>query len=157
MEAGPTCLVEEKGEEDLRASGYPPLISDQWKELLRMAASLSQNQAVTLQRPKASSLGDPGFQFSSVSQLCLTLCNPMDCSSLRVLHQLLELAQIHVHRVGDAIQPSHPLSSLSPSTFNLSQQQGFSSDSVLCIRWPKYWSFSFSISLSNEYQDGFLL
>ena len=50
-----------------------------------------------------------------------------------------------------SIQPSHPLSSPSPPAFNLSQHQGFSSDSVLCIRWPKYWSFSSSISLSNEY------
>ena len=50
-----------------------------------------------------------------------------------------------------SIQPSHPLLSPSPPAFNLSQHQGFSSDSVLCIRWPKYWSFSSSISLSNEY------
>ena len=85
-----------------------------------MAASLSRNQAVTLQRPKATSLGDPGFQFSSVAQSCLTLCDPMDCSSLHVHHQPLKLAQIHVHRVGDAIQPSHPLSSPSPYIFNLS-------------------------------------
>ena len=53
--------------------------------------------------------------------------------------------------VGEAIQPSHPLSSPSPPAFNLSQHQGLSSESVLHIRWPKYWSFSFSISPSNEY------
>ena len=66
------------------------------------------------------------IQFSSVAQSCLTLCDPMDCSTpgFPVLHQLLELAQTHVHRVGDAIQPSHPLSSLSPPAFNLSQPQG---------------------------------
>ena len=66
-------------------------------------------------------------QFSSVAQLCLTLCNPMDCSTpgFPVLHQLLfELAQTHVHRVGDAIQPSHSLSSPSSPAFNLSQHQG---------------------------------
>ena len=65
-------------------------------------------------------------QFSSVSQLCQTLCDPMDCSTpgLPVHHQLLELAQTQVHGVGDAIQPSHPLSSPSPPTFNLSQRQG---------------------------------
>ena len=65
-------------------------------------------------------------QFSSVSQSCPTLCSPMDCSTpgLPVHHQLLELAQTHVHRVGDAIQPSHPLSSPSPPAFNLSQHQG---------------------------------
>ena len=67
------------------------------------------------------------FQFSSVAQASLTLCNPMDCSmpGLPVHHQLLELAQTHVHQVGDTIQPSHPLSSPSPPAFNLSQHQGF--------------------------------
>ena len=62
----------------------------------------------------------------SVAKLCLTLCNPMDCSmpGFPVHHQLLELPQTHVHRVGDAIQPSHPLSSPSPPAFNLSQHQG---------------------------------
>ena len=61
-----------------------------------------------------------------VAQSCLTLCNPMDCSTpgFHVLHYLLELAQTHVHWVSDAIQPSHPLSSPSPPTFNLSQHQG---------------------------------
>ena len=65
-------------------------------------------------------------QFSSVAQSCLTLCDPMDCSTpgFPVHLQLPELAQTHVHRVGDAIQPSHSLSSLFPPTFNLSQHQG---------------------------------
>ena len=65
-------------------------------------------------------------QFSSVTQLCLTLCNLMDCSmsGLPVHHQLPELAQTHVHRVSDAIQPSHPLSSPSLPTFNLFQHRG---------------------------------
>ena len=67
-----------------------------------------------------------------------------------VHHQLPELAQTHVHQVGDAIQPSHPLSSPSPPGFNLSQHQGLFQE-VLRIRWPKYGSFSFSISPSNEY------
>ena len=70
-------------------------------------------------------------------------------------HQLPELAQTHVHRVSDAIQPSHPLSSPPPPDFYLSQHQSFffffSSELVLRIRWPKYWSFSFSISPSNKY------
>ena len=89
--------------------------------------------------------------FSSVAQLCLTLCDPMNCSTpgFPVHHQLLELSQTHVHRVGDAIQPSHPLSSLSPPAFNPSSNRVFPSESVLCIKWPKYWSFS--ISPSNEY------
>ena len=90
---------------------------------------------------------------SSVSQSCPTLCEPMDCSmpGFPVHHQLLELAQTHVHQVGDAIQPSHPLSSPSPPAFNLSQNRVFSNESALCIRWPKHWSFSFYISPSNEY------
>ena len=67
-----------------------------------------------------------------------------------VHHQLPELAQNHVHHVGDAIQPSHPLSSPSP-TFNLPSIRVFSTESVLCIRWSKYWSFSLSICPSNEY------
>ena len=78
----------------------------------------------------------------------------MDFSTpgFHVHHQVLELAQTHVHRVGDAIQPSHPLPSLFLPAFNLSQHQGcFQSESVLCIRWPKYWSLSFSISPSNEH------
>ena len=94
-------------------------------------------------------------QFSSVAQSCPTLCDPKDCGTpgFPVHHQLPELAQTHVHRVSDAIQPSHPLSSPSPPAFNLSQcSHGlFSNESVLRIRWPKYWSFSFSISPSNEY------
>ena len=93
------------------------------------------------------------MQFSSVAQSCPTLCDPMDCSApgFPVHHELLEFTQTHVHWVGDAIQPSHPLLSPFPPTFNLSHHQVFSNESVLCIRWPKYWSFSFSIRPSNEY------
>ena len=79
----------------------------------------------------------------------------MDCSTpgLPVHHQLPELTQTHVHRVGDFIQPSHPLSSPSPPSFSLSQHQEtmLSKESVLHIRWPKDWSLSFSISPSNEH------
>ena len=77
----------------------------------------------------------------------------MDCSTpgLPVCHQLPELAQTHVHQVSDAIQPSHPLSSPSPPASIFPSIRVFSSESVLRIRWPKYWSFSFSISPSNEY------
>ena len=66
------------------------------------------------------------YFFSSVAQSCLTLCDPMDCSTpgFPVLHQLPELAQSQVHQGSDVIQPSHPLSSPSPPAFNLSQHQG---------------------------------
>ena len=95
----------------------------------------------------------PSVQFSSVTQLCLTLWRPMDCSMPRfpVRHQIPEFAQTHVHRVGDAIQPSHLLSSPSPPAVKLPLIRVFSSESVLHIRWPKYGSFSFSISPSNKY------
>ena len=97
--------------------------------------------------------------FSSVAQSCTTLCNPMDSSTpgFPVQHQLLELALPHVHQVGYAIQPSHLLLSplLLPSIFPIIRV--FSSESVLCIRWPKFWSFSLSISPSNEIQDSFPL
>ena len=89
----------------------------------------------------------------SVTQSRLTLCNPMVCSTpgLLVHHQLLELAQTHVYWVGDAIQPSHPLSSPSPPAFQLSQHQGLFQWVSSSIMWPKYWSFGFSVSPSNEY------
>ena len=92
-------------------------------------------------------------QFSSASQSCPTLCDPMNCSTpgLPVHHQLPEFTQTHVHRVGDTIQPSHPLSSPSPPAPNPSQHQGFSNESTLHMRWPKYWSFSFSIIASKEH------
>ena len=102
-----------------------------------------------------SSVQFSSVQFSSVAQSCLTLCDPMDCSmpGFPIHHQLLELAQVHVHRIGDAIQPSYPLSSprLPPSIFP--SIRIFSNESVLCITWPEYWSFSFSISPSNEYSE----
>ena len=85
-------------------------------------------------------------QFSSVAQSCLTLCNPMNCSmpGLPVHHQLLEFTQTHVHLVGDASQPSHPLSSPSPPAPNPSQHQSL-------FQLVKDWSFSFSISSSKEH------
>ena len=91
--------------------------------------------------------------FSSVAQSCPTLCNPMNHSTpgLPVHHQRPEFTQPHVHQVSDAIQPSHPLSSPSPPAPNPSQYRVFSNESALRIRWPKYWSFSFSISPSNEH------
>ena len=93
------------------------------------------------------------FQFSSVAQLCPTLCDPMDCStpSLPVHHQLLDFTQTHVHSV---VMPSNHLILchlllLLPSIFPSSRV--FSNELVLRIRWPKYWSLILSISPSNEY------
>ena len=84
-------------------------------------------------------------QLSSVTHSCPTLCDPMNRSmpGLPVHHQLSKFTQTHVHQVGDVIQPSQPLSSPSPPVPNPSQHQS--------MRWPKYWSFSFSISPSKEY------
>ena len=89
----------------------------------------------------------------SVTQLCPILCDPMDCSTpgFPFHHQLPEPIQTDVHRIDDAIQTSHfcrPLLLL-PSIFP--SIRVFSNESVLCIRWPKDWSFSFRISPSNEY------
>ena len=77
----------------------------------------------------------------------------MDCSmpGFPVHHQCLKLPQTHVHWTGDAIQPSHTPSSPSPPASIFHSIMVCSTDSVLCIRWPKYWSFSFNISPSNEY------
>ena len=99
--------------------------------------------------PKSSTV-----QYSSVAQSCPTLCNAMNCSTpcLPVHHQLLEFTQTHVHRVSDAIQPSHPLSSPSPPASNPSQHIVFSKESSLPMSWPKYWSISFSIIPSKEQQ-----
>ena len=93
------------------------------------------------------------LQFSSVTQSCPTLCNPIDCSmpGLPVHHQLPEFTQTYVHRVGDAIQSSLLLLCpllLPPIPPSI---RVFSNESTLCMRWPKYWSFSFSISPSNEH------
>ena len=91
------------------------------------------------------------IQFSSVTQLCLTLCDPMDCTTLGlpVHHQLTELCESI-----ESVMPSNHLILcrpllLLPSIFPSTRV--FSNESALCIRWPKYWSFSFSISPSNEY------
>ena len=89
-------------------------------------------------------------QIRSVAQSCPTLGDPMNRSTpgLLVHHQLLEFTETHVHRVSDAIQPSHPLSSPSLPAPNPSQHESFPMN--LPMRWPKYWSFSFSIIPSKE-------
>ena len=91
--------------------------------------------------------------FSSVTQSCPTLCDPMNCSTpgFPVHHQLPEFTQTHVCWVSDAIQPSHPLSSPSSLPSIFPSIRVFSNESVLRIRWPKYWRLSFSIRPSNEH------
>ena len=112
-------------------------------------------------------LGVPVVQFSSVQFSSVQFSHSVMSNFLRphvhstpglpVHHQLLEFTQTHVHRVGDAIQSSHPLSSPSPLAPRPYQHIGkrpprvFSNESTLHMRWPKYWSFSFSISPSNEH------
>ena len=109
----------------------------------------------------ASSVTFPFFQFPgpclshcySVAKSCPTLCDPMDCSKpgFPVLHYLSEFAQTHVHWVGDAIQPSPPLSPSSSLDLNLSQYQGLFQWVGSSHHWPKCWSFSFSMSPSSKY------
>ena len=83
----------------------------------------------------------------------------MDCSTLGfpIFHYLLKSAQTHVHWVSDVIKPSHPLPPPSPPALIFPSIRVFSNELALCIRWPKYWSVSFHISPSNEYQDWFPL
>ena len=95
-----------------------------------IAISFSRGSSQPRDRTWVSCIADISYQlshqFSPVAQLCPTLCDPMDCSipGLPVHHQLLEFNQTHLHWVGDAIKPSHPLSSPSPPAFNLSQHHG---------------------------------
>ena len=105
--------------------------------------------------PFIQSVYNSQVQFRLVTQSCPTLCKPMNCSTpgLPVHYKLPESTQTHVHQVSDAIQPSHPLLSLSPPPSIFPSIRVFSNESALHIRWPKYWSFSFNISPSNEHQD----
>ena len=114
-----------------------------------------QQDTNSIQVPINYKLGDIGTsaQFSSVAQSCLTLCDPMNHSTpgLPVHHQLPEFTQTHVHQVSDG--SSHlilcrPLLLLPPIPPSI---KVFSNESTLCMRRPKYWSFSFSISPSNEH------
>ena len=126
-------------------------------ESLTTAASACE--AFTLMPPGKSHWG-PSVQFSSIAQSCPTLCNPMDCSTsgFPVRHQLLELAQTHVHRVDDALQPSHFPSSASPPSFNLSRHQGFYLTSQLFTSGGQRFRVSASASvLPMNIQDSFPL
>ena len=92
-------------------------------------------------------------QFSSVAQSYQTRWDPINCSTpgLPVHYHLPESTQTHVHWVGDAIQPSHPLSTPSPPALNFPSIRVFSKESALHSKWPKHWSFSINISPSNEH------
>ena len=116
-------------------------------------SSVAQS-CLTLCDPMDCSMpGFPIHQFSSVSQSCPTPWNPMNLSTpgISVHHQLPESTQTHVHWVGDAIQPSHPLLSPAPPAFNVSQHQGLFKWISSLHRVAKYWSFSVNISPSNEH------
>jgi hypothetical protein len=119
-----------------------------WKTLVNKF-----NQRSEKYRNKGKQSKETSVEFNSVTQSCPILCEPVHCSArgFPVHHQLPEFTRTHVHWVSEAIQPSHPLSFLllPPSVF--ASKRVFSSESVLCILWPKYCSFRFSISLSNEY------
>ena len=101
------------------------LISSAWK-LQKVFICVKLGQGIYLQFGRFFVFIYESVQFSSVPQSCLTLCDPMNrrTPGLLVHHQLPEFTQTHVHRVSDAIQPSHPLLSPSPLALNLSQHQG---------------------------------
>ena len=120
-----------------------PALRIPWTKVLFMGSQrVGHNWATNALKSICSSL---------VTLLCLTLCDFMDCSTpdFPVLHYLTEFSQSHVHGVSDNIQPSHSLSLLLPSIFP--SIRVFPNELALRIRWPEYWSFSFSTSLSNEY------
>ena len=111
----------------ITSSEKPTMAESQSWLQRRHCQSLTQlSRAGLFRELLVNSVQFSSVQFSSVTQSCLTLCNPMNCSmpGLLVHHQLTESSQTHVHRVDDAIQPSHPLLSPSPPILNLSQHQG---------------------------------
>ena len=96
------------------------------------------------------------YQFRSVAQSSLTLCDPMDCSMPGLpVNQLLELTKTHLHWIGDAIQPSHPLSPLLLLPPFPPSIRVFPNESTLLMRYPKYWGFNFNIGPSKEQQGLF--
>ena len=110
------------------------------------------NRAYDLVTNQKEQLHAKTAHFSSVAQSCPTLCDPMNCSMPGLpLHQLPEFTQTHIHRVRDAIQPSYPRSSPSPSAPNPSQHHSLLRWVNSLMRWPKYWSLSFSIITSKEH------
>ena len=116
-----------------------------WGTSLRAAQLLRGSGGPGLQEGNLSSVSS--VQSLSRVRLFVTLW----IAGLPIHHQLPEFTQTHVHRVSDAIQPSHPLSSPFPPAPIPLNIRVFSNESALCMRWPKYWSFSFSISPSSEH------
>ena len=133
-----SCLENSTDKEAWRATVHR--VAKSWTQLSHWQTHTSQSLSCSC-------------SFSLVAQLCPTLWDPMECSTLGfpVQHQVPELAQTHVHWVGDAIQRSHPLSSPSSPALNLFQHQGLFQWVGSSHQVPKYWSFSFSISPSNAY------
>ena len=133
------------------------MLPDHWMKLWKVfsGAALSLAPASLLRGPHPLQVQFSSVQFSSVTQSCLTLCNPMDCCTpgLPVHHQLLEFKLMSI----ELVMPSnhlilcHPLLLL-PSVFP--SIRVFSSESVFCIRWPKYWSSSFSITSASTSGGG---
>ena len=128
-----------------------PTVINSWCFSIPSVQSFSCVQLFATPWTAACQTSLSSVQFSP--QSCPTLCDPMNSNTpgFPVHHQFPEFTKTHVHRVGDAIQPSHHLSSPSPPAPKSSQHQGFSNESKLHMRWSKYWSFSFSISPSNEH------
>ena len=118
------------------------------KSLQMVIAAMKLKDAYSLE----GKLWPTSVQFSSVAQSCPALCDPVSCSTpgLPVHQRLPEFTQTHIHQVSDAIQPSHPLSSPSSPAPIPPSIRVFSNESTLRMRWPKYWSFSFSIIPSKE-------
>ena len=127
-----------------------------WKTKLFLLSVSTHGNTFSEQEIATGKRLNPGcfsVQFNSVTQSCPTFCHLMDSSTpgLPVHHQLPEFTQIHDHWVGDASQPPHPLLSAFPPPSIFPSIKVFSTESVLCNRWPKYWSFSLSTGPSNEY------
>ena len=113
-----------------------------------------RDQSSKLPRDSEKLPGEPGILVAvQLPSHVQRFSKPMECRmpGLPVPHHFLDFAQVHVHCICDAIQPSHLLSLSFPSAFYLSQHKVFSNESAVCITWPQCWSFSFSISPSNEY------
>ena len=137
-----------------------PPIWRQWDFFHSFTKSCDHCPWFLLKAHKLKKVGKTTRPFSSVQLLSrVQLYDPINRSTpgLPVHHQLPEFTQTHVHRVSDAIQPSHPLSSLSPPAPSPSSIRVFSNESTLLMRWPKYWSFSFNIVLPMNTQDWSLL